>query len=195
MNTLTAWTKTAGDPTLLGWATTVGYALAVVLCLRATLVRKCAGAGESVVWRMSAWVLIFLGVNKQLDLQTLLITIGRATAQTGGWYDDRRVVQKLFVGVLALALIGLVSLAVSRHGFFLRNHRLMAVGLGLVLIYALLRAAEINHLELNLSSKPADQPWLWIIEVTGITLCILGAVRGCRASVPSHPGVPTDAIR
>ncbi len=164
-----------------------------MLCIRATLVRKYAGTGEFAFWRAFAGLLVFLGVNKQLDFQTLLIVIGRAAAHAEGWYDNRRVVQKLFVGVLILALIGLVSLAVSRHGFFLRNHRLMAVGLGLVLIYALLRAAEINHLELNLSSKPADQPWLWIIEVTGITLCIAVAMRGCRALVPSHPGGPTDA--
>jgi hypothetical protein len=138
-------------------------------------------------------VLVFLGVNKQLDFQTLLIAIGRTAARTEGWYDDRRVVQKLFVGALALALLGLVSWAVTRHGFFLRNHRLAAVGLGFVLIYGLLRAAEIDHLELGVSSRPADQPWLWVIEVTGVMLCILGAARGCRAFVPAHPGIPTDA--
>jgi hypothetical protein len=178
---LTIWVKTIDSPSLSGWATTVGYILAALLCIRAALVRKCAGVGESVVWRSSAGVLVFLGVNKQLDFQTLLIVIGRAAAQTEGWYDDRRIVQKLFVGALALAFMGLVWWAVTRHGFFLRNHRLAAVGLGLVLIYGLLRAAEIDHLELSVSSEPADQPWLWIIEVTGVMLCILGAARGCRA--------------
>jgi hypothetical protein len=195
MNALIAWTKTAGDPTLLGWATTVGYALAAVLCLRAARVRKYTGAGESAAWRASAGVLVFLGVNKQLDFQTLLIAIGRTAAWAEGWFDDRRIVQKLFVGALALALMGLVLWAMSRHGFFLRNHRLAAIGLGLVLIYALLRAAEIDHLELGASSKPADQPWLWIIEVAGVTLCILGAARGCLVFGPTRPGIPSDADR
>ena len=140
-------------------------------------------------------MLVFLGVNKQLDFQTLLIVIGRAAACTEGWYDDRRIVQKLFVGALALALMGLVSWAMFRHVFFLRNHRLAAIGLGLVLIYALLRAAEIDHLELGASSKPADQPWLWIIEVAGVTLCILGAARGCLVFGPTRPGIPSDADR
>jgi hypothetical protein len=192
---LTIWARAIDGPSLFGWATTVGYILAALLCIRAARVRKNAGAGESAVWCASAGLLAFLGVNKQLNFQTLLIVIGRAAAQTEGWYDNRRVVQKLFVGTLALAFMGLVWWAVTRHGFFLRNHRLVAIGLGLVLIYGLLRAAEIDHLKLGVSSSPADQPWLWIIEVTGVMLCILGAALGCRAFIPARPGIPTDADR
>jgi hypothetical protein len=195
MGIIASWTKTAGDPTLLGWATTFGYALAVVLCFRAARVRQYAGGGESAAWRVSVAVLLFLGFNKQLDLQTLLIAIGRAAALTEGWYDDRRVIQKLFVVVLTLALAVLVWRAASRHELFFRNHRLLAVGLGLVLIYGLLRAAEIDHIKLGVSSSPADQPWLWIIEMTGVISCILAAMRDCRAFVPPPAGITTDAAR
>ena len=191
---LTAWVKAIDGPSLLGWATTVGYILAGLLCLRAALVRQYAGAGEPSVWRASAGLLIFLGVNKQLDFQTLLIVIGRAAARTEGWYDERRLVQKLFVGILVLALMGVICRAASRHGFFLRNHRLASTGLGLVLIYALLRAAEIDHLELGHSARPGDQTWLWVIEVTGIILWIMGAARGGRAFVPAHRGIGDDAV-
>jgi hypothetical protein len=179
----------------LGWATTVGYFLAGLLCLRAALVRQYAGAGEHPIWGASAGLLIFLGVNKQLDFQTLLIVIGRAAARTEGWYDERRLVQKVFVGILVLVLTGMVCRAVSRHGFFLRNHWLASTGLGLVLIYALLRAAEIDHLEFGHSSRSGDQTWLWMVEVTGVILCILGAARGCLAFVPVNRGMSDDAVR
>lgn len=192
---LTAWVKAIDGPSLLGWATTVGYILAGLLCLRAALVRQHAGAGESSAWRAAAGLLIFLGINKQLDFQTLLIVIGRAAARTEGWYDERRLVQRVFVGILVLALMGAICRAVSRHGFFIRNHRLASTGLGLVLIYALLRAAEIDHLELGHSSQSGDQTWLWIVEVTGLILCVVGAARDGQAIVPAHCGTSDDAVR
>jgi hypothetical protein len=192
---LTAWVSAIDEPSPLGWITTAGYILAGLLCLRAALIRQYAGAGEPSVWRAFAGMLIFLGINKQLDFQTLLIVIGRAAARTEGWYGERRLFQKVFVCVLVLVLMGAVCRAVSRHGFFIRNHRLASTGLGLVLIYALLRAAEIDHLEPGHSARPAGQFRLWIVEVTGIILCIIGAARGGRSFVPATRGISNDAVR
>ena len=51
-----------------------------------------------------------LGINKQLDLQSLLIQIARARAIDGGWYDNRRRYQMEFIVVVTL--LGLIATTV-----------------------------------------------------------------------------------
>ena len=47
-------------------------------------------------------MLIVLGINKQLDFQTLLTEIGRKIAHAQGWYEQRQEVQVIFVSLLML---------------------------------------------------------------------------------------------
>ena len=77
------------------------------VCARAALARGQNGAGgkaSCVIWRLLALGLLFLGINKQLDLQTLLIDLGRQAALAGGWSGERRRVQLAVCAVLALAV-------------------------------------------------------------------------------------------
>lgn len=62
-------------------------------------------------WLGSTILLIFLGFNKQLDLQTNLSEWLRATSIAHGWYEQRRGVQFLFISLMGLALpLMLISL-------------------------------------------------------------------------------------
>jgi hypothetical protein len=54
-------------------------------------------------------MLFLLGVNKQLDLQTLLGDVGRSVSTAQGWYDKRRAVQAVFVLVFAI-ICGIVAI-------------------------------------------------------------------------------------
>ena len=86
-----------------------------------------------------AAVLFFLGLNKQLDFQTLLVEAGRDLAVSGGWLVYRRKIQAVLavVGIVAGGL-GLVAVGWRQWRFFRRNP-LTILGLALPGLYFSLR--------------------------------------------------------
>src|SRR5438105_1302226 len=80
------WRPGIGDPTFIGWLTVVAYAGAAVLCIRDALREKEAPARRA-FWSILGVMMILLGINKQLDLQTWLTITGRRIALTEGWYE------------------------------------------------------------------------------------------------------------
>jgi hypothetical protein len=131
--------------------------------------------------RLAAWwfvvgvVMLLLGLNKELDLQTLVGSWGKQVAREQGWYSQKRVVQVVFVTALVLAtLVALASAAYAlRH--VLRRIALGLAGLGLVFVYALLRAA-LFHTVRDPSSQNA-LAWVWPLELAGIALVAWAAWR------------------
>ena len=64
------------------------------------------------LWFGLSILLLVLGINKQLDLQTLLTALGREIAQENGLYESRREIQLIFV--ILFALFCFSSLAFAR---------------------------------------------------------------------------------
>ena len=90
----------AGDPTRLGWLTFGLYLLATLICFRRALAQ-----GERRPWGWQSAALLFLGLNKELDLQTVLIRLSRQCARATGWFAYRRAVEfALFLAVLFVLL-------------------------------------------------------------------------------------------
>ncbi|MGB3209088.1 MAG: hypothetical protein WBB19_00135 [Desulforhopalus sp.] len=98
MLTCYGWTPSIGDPTFLGWVTVCVYFLTAILCL--AVYRRCLQPSTQVadnnyfpatrwIWFGLFLAFVFLGVNKQLDLQTLLTAFGRNIARQQGWYAER----------------------------------------------------------------------------------------------------------
>lgn len=145
------WQLAGGDPTWLGWLAVVAYVVAACLCARAARVPRDTEHAEpgqrrlAYFWLLLAVLLLALGVNKQLDLQTLFGRTMRDLAHAQGWYEDRRRFQRVFV-----AVAGVVSLAsLSALGLGLwpmrRRVRLALFGLATLLGFVLLRAALFLH--------------------------------------------------
>jgi hypothetical protein len=81
------WEIGIGDPTPLGWITVAAYAAAAVLAWRN------AGAARRTAVPHSFWIaltalMLALGINKQLDLQTWLSQAGRDLAIAQGWWEQ-----------------------------------------------------------------------------------------------------------
>ena len=104
------WGPGIGDPTIGGWVTVVLYLLACVSCWKTAgvvLRRDWNGQSDSHVWRAISIAFFFLGINKQLDLQSAMTELGRTVAFAGGWYEQRQTVQVYFViGVAAACVAG-----------------------------------------------------------------------------------------
>jgi hypothetical protein len=168
-----------GDPTVLGWTTFVLYLLASVCSLRCGFTDgKLENRSEvGQVWRVQAGVLLLLGLNKQLDLQTPLIQFGKRLALSWGWYEYRSVIEIAFFAGLAV-LIGLV---VMRHAqaarSFARKHPLAASGDVLVGAYILIRTIYMDHLDGIMGFSLENVPGLWSGEILGLILVTSGAIQ------------------
>jgi hypothetical protein len=175
------WRLEIGDPTVLGWSTTLAFLVGGLLCFRAfqsshrTNPAPCTDSPW--IWLLLCVGLLGLAVNKQLDLQNLATDIIRSMAYSQGWYENRRPFQYAFG--IGFSLIAVVSLWIfKKHaGHFFTDHPWCLAGMALLSLFLVLRVASIEHLDdaLNLDT-------LWdgaarFLEVGGALCLSLGAVR------------------
>lgn len=182
------WRPGIGDPSAAGWITVGAYFLAASACARAAG-REPRPDGTrrgrpAAFWLALAALMAALGVNKQLDLQSLVTVIGRRVLRAHGRYEHRRVYQLAFIR--AVALLGVGSLAVSlwaaRHAIRRRGPAL--VGLMFVLAFVVIRAASFHHVDAFLAARLGGLEWNWILELGGIGVVGLAACRIARAAPP-----------
>jgi hypothetical protein len=182
------------NPDFRGWCVVAAYVAAAAFCARAARVRRRLGREErrdSVIWWLLALGLLFLGINKQLNLQTLLISLGRRAALAGGWYGRRRLAQMAFSALLTVAgLAALWFLRARFRRFFARNPWAFT-GMVVLLLFVLLRAASINHV-LERAGIPHDaqhdgKRWTWVLEIGGSACLAAAAMKAGRQSGSSRP--------
>ena len=177
------WHPHWDNPDWRGWTVVAAYVAAAALCAWAALAQGKMGTEErhcSAIWLLLALGLLFLGINKQLDLQTLLIDLGRRTVQASGWIDERRRVQLAVCALLALAMLAAFCFVPARfRDFFARNRRALA-GVTVLLIFILIRTASINHVFEWMNIRSDDKKWTWILEVGGSGCLALAAATAGR---------------
>lgn len=177
------WRPGIGDPTVLGWVTTVAYLIAAGLCgayaLRARRMFPTIRFNRHCVfWWSLAVFMLLMGLNKQLDLQVLLLRVGKQLSKVQGWYAERRTVQKWFV--MSAAFFGLIMMAwlgwTCRRVW--RRYALAVFGIVLLAIFVLIRASS-DHVEI-LGWRPGRLPMYWILEIGGIACIGASALKGLR---------------
>lgn len=170
------WRPGIGDPTIMGWLTVVFYAIAAIA---AFLSARRAGQNRWMWWAVTA-LMSALCLNKQLDLQSLATDIGRVFAWHHGWYQERREFQKWFVlGILAASFLGTGLLVFLFRGFW-KSHFLLASGLVFLLTFIVVRAVSFHHVDVLLRHEVAGVRMNWFLELTGIGLILLAAIRDWR---------------
>ena len=175
------WHPGIGDPTIGGWLTVVAYFVAALLAVRAA---RCSAATRvRAFWIVTAIILFLLCVNKQLDLQTWLTQFGRRTALAEEWYDQRAFVQRAFVAGVALAGVAVAALA----GWLVRKHLdelwLALAGGCLLIVFVIVRATSIHHVDELLGVTLANLPINFILENGGI-LTIVAATLSQHCASP-----------
>ena len=188
------WHLGFGDNNVMGWAITVAYFIAAILCLvvggaarkrgrvlQGGRINDEGGSGKRdrsyIFWYIVAGLLVVMGVNKQLELQVLLTQWGREIAKAQGWYDGRRVAQGRFLRVLAAAGgAALVYLGwVIRRGFWRQVGAL--VGVVALACFVVIRAASIEHVDQWLGSGVAGGVQVHVaLESGGIVIIAVTAL-------------------
>jgi hypothetical protein len=180
------WTPSIGDPNIMGWVTVAVYAACALVALNLWIRNPFQGPGasrERLFWGGVCVLMVFLGVNKELDLQTLMTVIGRCHAQINGWYDDRQAMQRGFIRALAL---GALLFALGTAWFLrasLRRNILAVLGLAFVLGFVVIRAVGFHDVDHLISTEVMSIRVNWILELSGLLLILLSALPRCRSAV------------
>ncbi len=166
------WQPGIGDPTPMGWITTLSYGLVAIIAFYGvwhTLRSPHPRLGRRAVafWLFTGMLMLLLAVNKQLDLQSLLTQTGRDWSRATGWYGARRDLQAWFVWVLA----GLGGAGLLRLGWSLRGaqpaYYLALVGLMFTGCFVIIRASSFHHVDSLLGYQVAGIQMNWILELGG----------------------------
>jgi len=170
------WKSSIAQADMADLVTVAAYLLAALLSARAAgHARLRRQARDSMFWRITAVMLVLLGINEVLDLQTLLTSVGRAHAKAKGWYGEHRRVQYLVVIALEVAAVfaGIAMLWLTR-----RTHaavRLALAGLVFIGLFVLLRAASFHHLDEILGRGAPEFNWGSLQEMAGILIVAAAA--------------------
>ena len=176
------WTPGIGDPTLVGWITVIAYIGTAFICaIAAKAPNLCSPeiVSDRPFWLGVAAIFLFLAINKQLDLQSLLTEVGRAAAKAQGWYGKHRFYQVAFVAIAGLAGALIMLSAIWHFRFRGGSLKLALCGLGFTCTFVVLRAASIHHVDGWLGSEVVGLQWNWLLELSGITTVTVGASWSC----------------
>ena len=198
VRTVDGWRPGIGDPTVLGWTIVVLYLSTASLCAWALHVarlgarravdfpgdrrfrnRSAAYRASFCFWALLAGLCLFLGINKQLDLQGWLTEVGRQIAREQGWIHERRRVQSLVVGLIALG--GLTTLATLLYltRELLPRHVPAFAGTILLACFLLSRAVSFHHLDVLLNRRLLGIEAVYALELAGIACVAVCAVMNC----------------
>jgi len=181
-----------GDPNPIGWTITVAYFVVAGLTFWAGRKEKERSLGRArrwhapIFWFSLCGVLVALGFNKQLDLQSDLTDIGRSMARSEGWYENRRFYQAIFVMLFAAAAIGAVAAAIWFMRDLWRRYRMAFVGIIYLCTFVIIRAASFHHIDTLLYHLPGAGYWVnTFLELGGN--CIIGVAAYRAAQEPAEP--------
>ena len=167
-----------GDPSAMGWLTVFGYLVAAGLSFRTGSKIRLRERGQKRLWQFwmfAALVLLLLGINKQLDLQTWFIQVVRDFALEQGWYAVRRRYQIAFIlGLFVAGAGGTLGLALTLRSV-LRRCAGGLVGLGFLTAFVAVRASSFHHVDFLL--KYGAFPLNSVLELGGILLVAASAWR------------------
>jgi hypothetical protein len=159
------------DPSGLAWFIVAGYFTGALAAFAAS-----RSGNEARFWLGVSLLLVLLGLNKELDLQSLLTETGRNLAHAIGIYEHRRLLQGLFL----MLLVGGAAFAVIRLTRMLHRSstpaKSAAVGIAILLAFILIRAASFHHIDDWVTVDVRGLRSGWWLELAGIAVIALSAL-------------------
>jgi hypothetical protein len=194
------WRPGIGDPDFMGWFTVFAYFAVAVLCaatrraVRDRIPQPELGR-QYRVWSATTAFLVALGINKQLDVQTLFTEIGRAVLKRNGWMPIHRIIQFDFMvgftSVAALFLVVSAWLVRKRR----REYWLLMLGVTFTVVFIVLRASSFHHFDVFLGTHYLGVKMNHALELTGIGVMGLAAwtrLRYARSRASIRPATTNE---
>lgn len=182
------WSPQIGDPNVTGWLTVVFYLVCFGLASMVTMRLK-GDRGRGLWFAISA-LMLFLAVNKQLDLQTALTATGRCMSHIQGWYEDRQTFQKLFIGGMIIVISSVIALMLAQMRGKVRENCMAFVGLFVLMTFVMVRAVGFHHMDSLIGAEIASVSLNFIFENLGLLLIALNALTHLRLTAPERRSQP-----
>lgn len=173
-----------GDRDLYGYVMTVVHLVAATLAVLVTIkgpFRSRAPRTERWLWGIGATVLVALAINKQLDLQSMLVEAARCVARGEGWYENRREYQTEVI----LGLVIAAAIVVPTMIFLVRKavvgNLAFVLSMSALVAFVLIRAISFHHLDVVFGTDVLSFRLHRVIEVAALLTVILVAGLRLRA--------------
>lgn len=161
------------DRSALAWIIAAAYFLGA---MAAWLASRSGQRRERRFWIGAALLLVLLGFNKELDLQSHLTGWGRSLARYLGLFDYRREIQ----GIFLLVLGGVAVLSIAALLGWLRRSSMpvktAALGIGILMAFIIIRAASFHHIDHWVTIDFAGMRSGWWLELAGIAVVAISAL-------------------
>ncbi|MCF3972670.1 hypothetical protein [Paracoccus salsus] len=168
------WQPGIGDPGATGWLTVLAYLLCCVLAVQVW--RRLKGQRGRVFWGLVALLMLFLAVNKQLDLQSAITALGRCMAQAQGWYDNRFAVQLAFIAILLMVMLAGLAIGLNSLGGRLRHSGVALAGLSILCAFVAVRAVGFHGMDALIGLRHLGVSTNYLFENAGLLLIALNAI-------------------
>jgi hypothetical protein len=166
------------------WITAAFYWLAAYSC-RLAATHSNAQPREAFLWSSIAVLLVVLGFAELLSLESVLTSLGRATAMKEGWYGQRQRSQIAFIQIsLALTLVLIYGLLLSARNTSLQCKVALTFA-SLIVGYALVRASSLHYVDAILLRTVFGLHFNHIPEFVAIGIVLL-ASRGYKPPESDH---------
>lgn len=183
------WQPGFHDPTAMAWFLVVAYLGVAIACWMAGRRMGERRPVDRRLWSALGLFLLFLAINKQLDLHALGFDLVSDVARELGWYEQRWAVANwgmLGAGILA-AVAGMAVVRVFRVGR--ERLRLAMIASFLLLLTLMGQSLSANPLGLWMQSGLFGAPletW-WRIEVSEVfEIGFLGVIGFAAANALMH---------
>lgn len=200
-----SWQAGLNDVDMFGFVNSSGYLLVALMCLvyAMLLSETCRGgarhphasrrAYRTLWYGLSAGLLLFC-LNKQFDLQSLLIPAMRRMAMEQVWYPGFHRYRAALLGLICCAGFAFVGMMLwALRGRF-REDRFCLVGVLMMLMFVAMRFATFQDLDKSLGINLKDGVLAHGVEFLALMLMGLGAAmnlgqlvhedEGYRAAMP-----------
>jgi hypothetical protein len=175
-NARTQWEALAWQ---LGWHQCL-LALAYLSCAWLCFVGGHAARGNNEGasgWFLAAGLLVAIGVNTLLRLDFLLLSFLREVAQLQGWYGQRREIQYLLLALMAVGGLMALGWLRTRLRATWTTGGLVAMGMCVLLLLAVLRAVSFHYTDAWLDLRLAGVSLGRMGEMAGLGMVLTGAWR------------------
>lgn len=167
------WRLGIGDPTIEGWLICTLYFIGFILSFKKSINVKVNSTVSHKTWTFISLTLLFLSLNKQLDLQTLISDTGRAIAINLELMEQRHIFKRVFI--LVVALCGIIFLIKYKENVvsFNKNYHLAFVGMTTLITFVFLRAISFHIFSDTFNNMLENIYFFKALELTSILILLL----------------------
>lgn len=166
---------------ILGWALLVLYLVTMREAWRRIYQETSSirpDRSTTTFWLIVLALLAIMFINRLFNLQALATIAVRCAAEAEGWYQMRRTLQVLLIGVATVVAALILALAFLRRRAF--DERVVLAGLVVLVAFVAVRSLSFHWIDAYLRLKILGLNFNGLTEGAALLPVYLGTVRGLR---------------